>query len=198
AWKKGLDLWYDPRNRECRGSLVRLAPDTGYEVQLSVPGSIVTVSAKTWSERFPVAKTVRVESGSRTLAITEGGSAEGYVLYTGAPGTTIDVANGAANNVTIAAPYVIVRGLTLKGAQRDAIDLLQGAHDVVIEDNDISGWGRLDYTNSGGWQIGVDEDSGVRCRKVRSVERTVIQRNRSHDPRYGATRWSGGHPDGPP
>jgi len=198
-WKNGLPLWYDARNRECRGSLVRLAPGTTYEVELSIAGAhaAATLAAKTWSERFPIAKTVTVSSGSETLNITQGGSPDGYVLYTGAAGTTIDVANKAANNVTISAPYVIVRGLTLKGAQRDAIDLLKGAHDVVIEDNDISGWGRMNYVNNAGWQIGVDEDSGIRCRNVLSVERTVIQRNRIHDPRYGANSWSWGHPAGP-
>jgi hypothetical protein len=92
---------------------------------------------------------------------------------------------------------VIVRGLVLKGAQRDAIDLLAGAHDVVIEDNDISGWGRYRNTAKGGWEIGVDSDSGIRCRNVLSVERTVIQRNRIHDPRWGANSWSWGHPGGP-
>ncbi|HEY6865171.1 MAG TPA: fibronectin type III domain-containing protein, partial [Burkholderiales bacterium] len=111
AWKKGLDLWYDARNRECRGSLVRLSPGTAYEVRLAAPGATTTLTARTWPERFPVARTVTVGGGSETLHITQGGSPDGYVLYTGAPGATIDVANKAANDVTIAAPYVIVRGL---------------------------------------------------------------------------------------
>jgi hypothetical protein len=199
SWRKGLNLWYDPRNRECRGSLVMLSPGSSYEVRLAMPGQspAAAITAKTWSESFPIAKTVTVQGGARTLEIVEGGSPGGYVLYTGAPGTTIDVANALPNNVTIAAPYVILRGLTLKGAQRDAIDLLAGAHDVVIEDNDISGWGRYRNTAKGGWEIGVDSDSGVRCRNVLSVERTVVQRNRIHDPRYGANSWSWGHPGGP-
>jgi hypothetical protein len=201
AWKKGLDLWYDPRSGECRGSLVMLRPGTAYEVQLAIPGKspVAGITARTWPEQLPVARTVHVSSGSRTLNITQGGSPDGYVLYTAPPGTqvTIDVADQAANNITIAAPYVIVRGLTLRGAQRDAIDLLAGAHDVVIEDNDISGWGRFRNTTNTGWKIGVDSDSGVRCRNVLSVERTVIQRNAIHDPRYGANSWSWGHPGGP-
>jgi hypothetical protein len=93
---------------------------------------------------------------------------------------------------------VIVRGLTLKGAQVDAIDLLNGAHDVVIEGNDISGWGRFANTNSGqGWDIGVDYDAGVRCERVPTLERVVVQRNKIHDPRYGAQSWDWGHPRGP-
>jgi hypothetical protein len=194
-------MWYDSRNSECRGSVVMLTPDTDYEVQFAMPGKAPVAGrvARTWPEKFPIAKTVVVSGGSSTLNITEGGSASGYVLYTAAPGTsaTIDVANGAVNNVTVSAPYVIIRGLTLKGAKQDAIDLRAGAHDVVIEDNDISGWGRFNYTNSAGWQIGVDLDSGVRCRNVLSVERVIIQRNAIHDPRYGANSWSWGHPAGP-
>src|SRR5689334_2897829 len=57
-WKNGLPLWYDARNRECRGSLVRPAPGTTYEVELSIAGAhaAATLAAKTWSERFPIAK----------------------------------------------------------------------------------------------------------------------------------------------
>ena len=192
AWREGLPLWFDARNRECRGSLVQLEPGAKYEIQL---GS-TRFSASTWSERFPVARTVKVKSG-KTLEITEGGTPGGYVLYTG--DATIDGENSESYNISIAAPYVIVRGLTLKGAKQDAIRLLPGAHDVVIEDNDISGWGRFRYTNSKGWQIGMDMDAGVRavCNKDWRMERTIVQRNRIHHPRYGANSWSWGHPAGP-
>ena len=44
------------------------------------------------------------------------------MLYTG-PGDARR-ANGVDYNIEISAPYVIVRGLTLKGAKRDAIRLL--------------------------------------------------------------------------
>jgi hypothetical protein len=107
------------------------------------------------------------------------------------------VANAQAHNITIAAPYVIVRGLVLKGAQRDAIRLLNGAHAVVIEDNDISGWGRYSHTNSDGLQVGENYDAGIRAQRVTSLERVVIQRNKIHHPRYGANSWAFGHPLGP-
>jgi hypothetical protein len=186
AWKEGLPLWYDKRNGECRGSLVQLAPGTQYEVEVGGKKII----AATWPEKFPVAKTVKPVPQE----IKEGGTKDGYILYEGG---TID---GGKFNVTISAPYVIVRGATLKGAEQDAIRLLEGAHDVVIEDNDISGWGRRNYVNSAGWEIGVDMESGVRadCKRFsKPLERIVIQRNRIHDPRYGANSWSWGHPAGP-
>jgi hypothetical protein len=133
---------------------------------------------------------------TQPLVITQGGSASGYIVYQADPaGTTIDVQNAYRNNVTISAPYVIVRGLTLKGAQVDAIDLKNGAHDVVIEGNDISGWGR--FRSSGNWDYGVDYDAAVRCESVISLERAIIQRNKIHDPRYGANSWDSSHPAGP-
>ncbi len=192
SWREGLPLWFDTRNRECRGSLVQLESGTKYEIK--VGGA--PFSATTWRERFPIARTVKV-AGGKSLAITEGGSASGYVLYTG--DATIDGADSEQYNITIAAPYVIVRGLKLKGAKQDAIRILPGAHDVVIEDNDISGWGRFRYTNSKGWQIGMDMDAGVRavCSSSWRMERTIVQRNKIHHPRYGANSWSWGHPAGP-
>ena len=200
AWKKGLNMWYDARNSECRGSLVHLAPGTEYVVEMGLPGQAPSagVNTSTWSENFPIAKTVNVSSGSGTLKITEGGSAGGYVLYTGP--ATLDAANGVDYNVQIMAPYVIVRGLALKGARIDGIRIEEGSHDVVIEDNDISGWGRdSGKLSSDGWKIGVNRDSGVSafCRSGPWLERVVIQRNKFHDPRYGTNSWSDGHPSGP-
>jgi hypothetical protein len=196
AWKSGLALWYDARNKECRGSLVYLTPGTSYDMQISGGGQSTTLTASTWSENFPIAGVVTVPAGATSFAITQGGSPSGYVVYTGGP---IDAANGQDFNLSINASYVIVRGMTLKGAQRDAIRIQPGVHDVVIEDNDISGWGRYDHTNLDGWQVGMDHDSGIAalCGSTPSVSRVVIQRNRIHHPRYGANSWSDGHPYGP-
>src|SRR5665213_781758 len=38
AWTQGLALYFDATAKECRGSLVSLAPGTSYEAQLSLPG----------------------------------------------------------------------------------------------------------------------------------------------------------------
>ena len=201
AWRPALAMWYDSRNGECRGSVVRLSPATDYEFQLSVGTQApVTLSATTWSENFPVAQTITVASQSNTLTITQGGSASGYVLYQAAPGAVIDVANAQPYGIDIQASYVIVRGFTVKGAQQHGIIMELGQHDIVIEQNDVSGWGRYSSTNSAGWQIGVDEDSGITARCYNNpgaVYRYVIQRNKVHDPRYGANSWDWGHPAGP-
>src|SRR4051812_19486475 len=184
TWKDGLAMWYDDRNSECRGSLVHLAPNTDYVVQLSLPGQQPSreLTAKTWNETLPIAKTVVVPSGSSTLNITESGSPSGYALYT-APsgGATIDVNNAQDYNVLINASYVILRGFTLKNARINAVQVTGGT-DVVIENNDISNWGRPSGKVSvvGGYMIGVNMDSGIsaRCSSTFTFERSIIQRNK--------------------
>jgi Big-like domain-containing protein len=195
AWRQGLAMWFDARDSECRGSLVALTQNTSYEVEFNLPGQAATrgLTFSTWANQLPVARTITVAGGTATLNITEGGTASGYVVYQGAPGAVLDANNAAQFNVSVNASYVIVRGLTLKGAQQDAIRISPNVKDVVIEDNDISGWGR---TRDGRW--GADMDSGVRavC-STETLERVTIQRNRIHDPRYSANSWSDGHPAGP-
>src|SRR5688500_14771388 len=69
AWKQGHDLWRDISANECRGSIVNLSPDTEYEAEVSVTAGKRHVRFRTWSNRVPVASTVRVPSGSSTLVI---------------------------------------------------------------------------------------------------------------------------------
>jgi len=194
SWRQALPLWFDSSDNECRGSIVNLTPGATYEVQLGVGGVMQrSTTFTTWSNTKPVARTVGVASGSATLNVTEGGSAAGYVVYDGGGSATLDAQNGTEYNVTINASYVIVRGLTLKGAKTHGILISKDVHDVVIEDNDISGWGR---TRDG--TLGADMDSGIRaiCQN-QELTRVTIQRNKIHDPRYPANDWSTSHPAGP-
>src|SRR5436190_1261850 len=79
---------------------------------LSAPGPR---PAAPWSEEFPVGESVKVDGGDKPLAITQSGTAAAYRLYDGR-GATIDVRHLHDSCITIDASYVIVRGLTLKGA----------------------------------------------------------------------------------
>ncbi len=200
TWRAGLNLWFDARNGEYRGSLVRLRSGTTYEVQLALSGTSTTTAGtvRTWSDTFPIGSTVALPAtSSSTLHITGSGTPQGYVLYTvGASGSAvIDVQNAQDYAIRVSGAYVIIRGLTLRGARRDGIRLEQGAHDVVIEDNDISGWGRV-RDASRGW--GTNYDAGIAAaNQLTGLDRIVIQRNRIHTPRYGSNSWADGHPNGP-
>jgi hypothetical protein len=115
-------------------------------------------------------------------------------VYQGKPGV-LDAKDRAPFNIYIDASYVVVRGFTLKGASRDAIRISPNATDVIIEDNEITGWGR-----TRGEGLGVNLDSAIRadCSEGDAkLTRVTIQRNEIHDPRYGTNSWSDGHPEGP-
>jgi hypothetical protein len=215
-WKFALPLWYDGRNKEYRGSIVKLTPGATYEVLAWIPDRMIaTTTVATWNAEFPIAKTVHLPRiSSVPYDIKESGTPGGYVLYTADPaGSTIDMGaddrhlSAYHNCVNVQASYVIVRGLNLRNCQRNGVGLQDGAHHVVIEENDISGFGS-------GWagqpeaipgptgliRQGYNEQAGVSCWNYRTaVERkvhtVVVQRNRIHDPRYGSQHWAYGHPN---
>src|SRR5688500_15203113 len=195
AWKQGLAMWYDARDGQCRGSLVHLEPGTWYQAEMNLPGQAATrgLAFQTWSNAKPVAKTIAANSGSSQYTITEGGTPTGWVVYE-ANGATLGGPDTATYNINVKATYVIIRCLNLKGARQDAIRLDPTVHDVVIEDNDISNWGR---TRDGGtWATNMDSAIRGYCSSQDQLVRITIQRNKIHDPRYGANSWSDGHPAG--
>lgn len=192
GWSEGLPLWFDERDGEYRGSIVHLIPGARYEIQLALQGTQTRVifGAKTWSEEFPIGETVTLpEHSTETLVIDRAGTPDGYLLFTSAPGSsaTIDVQYQQDANIVVTgnADYVIIRGLTLKGSRTHGIEFSGSAHDVVIEENDISGWG----TNGPeGWGQGAQ--SAIYARSRAKVERIIIQRNRMHHPRSDTNSWA--------
>lgn len=201
-WRAGHPLWADRTRGQFRGSLVGLRPGTMYEVELRCsdgdgvsPAATVPALAQTWSEDFPIAETVWIEPGTHAecLRIDKSGSATGYLLYSARPGheqdTTIDVAGAADNDVTVNGDYVIVRGLTLRNAATNAVDILR-RHHVVIERCTIAGWGR-----EGGRGKPGELDAGI-CSRNGGAQ-LVIQDNVIRDPRSAANTWALGHPEGP-
>lgn len=205
-WREGYPLWYDARNAECRGSLVMLTPDTDFEIELLEPTSnaLARLRARTWSEIFPIGQTIYLpEYSEETLVITQSGRPDGYVLVAPKPGATatIDAGGRADSNIRIKGSYVIVRGLRLENAGRNAIVLDKDIHDVVIEENDISGWGRV---SADGWGENMDAAVYSGYAKSAPLERVIIQRNRMHHPRSDTNAWdeyrreqNSSHPIGP-
>jgi hypothetical protein len=204
TWREALPLWFDKRIGEYRGSIVQLHGGATYEVRLELAGGgpSAELKAATWSETFPIARTVHVEDMTgQTLTVDQSGTTAGYVLYTHREGTataTIDAADKADQCVQVNASYVVLRGLTLRSPRMHGVVLGKGAHDVVIENCDISGWGRVDKD---GW--GVDYDSAIYS-KYEPLTRVIAQRNYLHHPRSNANCWQefreGGerfHPKGP-
>jgi hypothetical protein len=213
-WREGLPLWYDTKRAEYKGSLVGLKPGTTYEIKLSPSnGNSKTLEAATWNEQPPIAKTIHLpEVSDQTLRITQSGTPSGYILYAPAPGksATIDVGKRQDFDVVVDARYVIIRGLTLKGAKHSGILLGPTAEansgdvsDIVIEENDVSDWGEDDPACKGK-AYGTNLQAAVYAFSDK-LQRVVIQRNKLHHPSTGANSWkeqncsekSSKHPMGP-
>ncbi|HUS05551.1 MAG TPA: right-handed parallel beta-helix repeat-containing protein [Bryobacteraceae bacterium] len=196
-WREGYPLIYDARERQYRGSLVSLRPDTPYEIRLETGGAAVSVHVRTLSETFPVGKTTFLPGGTadQTLHVSEGGNETGWRLVTPAAGAKYvsDVFNVSEHNVVIEADYVILRGLELKNAGVHGVLIRKGVQHVVIEDCHITGWGRVGGARV--WGISSGSDSGVYAEA--DAGHLVIQRNLIEYPRSGANDWESGHPSGP-
>jgi hypothetical protein len=199
AWRFALPMRYHPIPgtdadlADYRGSIVHLTPGTAYEIALTLAGTTTHAqfTAKTWSEQFPVGQVERVGPRDTPLEIKQSGTAAAYRVYDGS-GAVIDVGHRHNACITVEASYVILRRFTLKGAGRNepqprgamgAVNLM-GGHDIVLEDCDISDWGRLNPKTG----FGRDMDSAIlsRCSTLR---RLIVQRCRMHHPRWDGSTW---------
>lgn len=198
-WKEGLSMRYHPIAKtdedlaDYRGSIVHLTPATTYEIQLTLAGTatVTNFTATTWSEEFPVGETVRVGDRDTPLAITESGTSSAWRLYDGR-GATIDVRHQHDACITLKASYVILRGFTLKGAGTTNLVpkriigaiRIDGGHDILVEDCDISDWGRLNPETG----FGFDYDSAVFSRSS-DLQRLIVQRSKLHHPTWDGSTW---------
>jgi len=196
-WREGYPLVYDHREKQYRGSLVGLTPDTNYDIRLESDAPPVEFQARTRSESFPIGKTTHLSGGStdQTIYVRDGGTAEAWHLLAPAPGTKFvsDVFNLSENNIVVEAGFVIIRGLELRNAGVHSVLIREGVQNVVIEDCHITGWGRLGGARV--WGVIGGSDSGIFAQK--DAGHLVVQRNLIEYPRSGSNDWETGHPAGP-
>lgn len=208
-WHAAQELWYDERaldgrHAEYRGSIVNLDPGTHYKVQLWLEDDSRTevfLDAVTWSETFPIAKTIFLAASSATtLTIDESGDERGYVLYTAHTdqNAEIDVQRNELFNILISenVHHIILRGLTLRNAVRHGIRISDHCRDIVIENCDIAGWGETDASG-----FGVNLNAAISAAyRSNDIQRLVIQNNDIHHPYGDANSWSEPrpNPDGDP
>ena len=197
SWREALPLVYDPRERQYRGSLVGLKPDTAYLIRLTCGGQTVEFSGRTRSDQLTIGKTTHLPAGEldKPVRITEPGTADAWHLVTPTPGTktVIDVFNLHDNCIEVAADYVIIRGLELKNAGQHAVLIRKGVQNVVVEDCHMTQWGRVGGARV--WGVFQGSDSAIYAET--GAGGLVLQRNLIEHPRSGSNDWESGHPDGP-
>jgi hypothetical protein len=198
TWKNGLDLVYDGRDGEYRGSITGLKANTAYQAELSAGKFRKSLSFTTRDDKFPVVKVTELPAGEtdKTIVITESGTPEAYHLVTVGSGmhSVLNLKNVGKYGIEIDANYVIVRGAEIRNAAIHGIIVRKGRHDVVIEQCHITFWGRMGgphtYGNfEGGSDSGIFAENGS--------GNLTIQRNLIEDPRGASNDWETGHPDGP-
>lgn len=176
-WRRALSMDYDPRDRQYRSSLIGLQPGTGYEAAVMLGGRVYLRAFETWREtdRWPIGKETRATGA---LVITESGTPAGYHRVTG---TTVE---GGDICVRVEADYVIVRGFRCIGQSGSyaPMRVLNGHHDILIEDNEITGWGnggKVSSWHGNAIMIGPAAET--------TNARVVVQYNYIHDPGWGPT-----------
>jgi len=198
AWKDGLDLVYDSRQGEYRGSIIKLVPNTEYQIELSSTSAKSQVRVRTRNDNFPVGKKTVLTGGEtdKTIVITESGTPAAYHLVT-VPGnakSVLNLKNVYDSGIEIDADYVIIRGVEIRNAARDGIRIKRNRHDIVVEQCYVTFWGKmggpLTYGNLEG-----DYNSAVYCEN--GTWNITIQRNLFEDPRGASNDWETGHPSGP-
>ncbi|MBI5397542.1 MAG: right-handed parallel beta-helix repeat-containing protein [Verrucomicrobia bacterium] len=198
-WKEALPMRYNPIPKtdedltDYRGSIVHLEPATPYEVQLTLAGTHTStnLTATTWIEKFSAGETVRVGDRDTPLAITESGTPTAWRVYDGR-GAAIDVRHQHDSCITINASYVILRGFTLKSAGMASNVIkkpigairIEGGHDIVIEDCDITDWGRLNPKTG----FGFNMDSAILSFSA-DLKRLIVQRCKLHHPTFDGSTW---------
>lgn len=198
TWKEGLELVYDSRDGEYRGSIINLLPDTEYQVELSSSNANTNLNFRTRNDHFPIGKTTVLPEGEsdKTVVIKESGSPDAYHLVTvpSKSKSIVNIKNVYDYGIEIDADYVVVRGVEIRNARVHGIFIKKNRHDIVIEQCYITFWGRMGgpitYGNlEGSTDSGIYADHGS--------WNLTIQRNLMEDPRGASNDWETGHPAGP-
>jgi hypothetical protein len=200
------------------------ATESGADAQVNIAADTFTIPSQSgkWTTGMPV--TLELTSGSITgpnpdgrefylivvnpttvkLATSEANALNNVAINLTAKSAPVWSINGAC--VQVDADFVVVRNLVLDGCPSHAIRLHsahsapspRAANDVIIEDNEIRGWGRVrPATNP---PLAFDGDAAVFCNNAGETahgdhdddhrsNRIVVQRNNIHNPRHTAEPW---------
>lgn len=198
TWRTGLDLDFDSRDGEYRGSVINLAPGTEYQAEFTTSSARAQLRFKTRSDVFPIGKTTILPEGEsdKTVIITESGTPDAYHLLTvpQKSKSVLNLKNVEDNGIIIDADYVIVRGVEIRNARIHGIRIRKGRHDIAVEQCHITFWGRMGGPRTYGNMEG-GSDSGIYAEE--GTASLTLQRNLIEDPRGASNDWETGHPDGP-
>lgn len=201
-WKTAQEMKYETRmfeslhskfgkyQKQFRGSIVHLEPDTEYEILAvyETNGIYSKSKIRTWSEDFKIKETVYVDETTDKIMINRSGnSSEGYIVFDG-QGQDFELATEALYNIEINASYVIIKNFNLTSAKRHSI-YISGKYNrnIIIENNNISKWG----SKAENHYSGDNFNSAIANRYNNGYYQShiIIQDNNIFNPNYTANSW---------
>jgi hypothetical protein len=220
-WKQAHYMWWDNREqgsgalkvpfnaKEYRSSIVEVASNTKYEVQVLTPHTrkIASTIVTTWNENVPDG-TITVLPTSSTAQLTIGpgdsGTASGYHVYEVNPAGSVIDRNHAGNyciRIETGAHHIKIRGLPgnyliLRESDEACIGIEPGVSDIWIEYVDASEMGHADTVNpnpDGGFFAcnsgGLIDMTTLSETANKGIVRLIIQDNKIHDPAHDSNSW---------
>ena len=155
----------NPYANQARGSIVGLAPNTNYDVQViwtdadGVSGQPVPVTLMTLTSSPPTGDSVITVTNNSTLSsalssvnpgqtihlaagtyspftISQSGNSGAWIVVEGEAGTIVS-GTGVNQNIAVNANFVIVRNLTLSDSDFNGITIGSGHNNVIIQNNTL-------------------------------------------------------------
>ncbi|NQT87423.1 right-handed parallel beta-helix repeat-containing protein [bacterium] len=211
AWTQGMDLVRYGPDRQFRGSLLLLRPDTDYEIECQLvhernPLATVQTATRTWSEDTPIGEVRTLPPVTKgALVIKDQGKPDAWIVYRPAEGqtATVDAGTDADNAVRIEnAAYVIIENVAIRGGRDDCVHVSK-SHHIRIRRCDIAGWGDAGARKDGlpfGLYVDardriINNQAGIQLHA--DSAQVVVEYNLIHAPRGTANSWKYGHPAGP-
>lgn len=211
-WLDAYPPMFDDTNMEFRGSIIRLQPDTEYQVYAIVKdnGTVIDeggASFSTWQSSPTIAQTYNITdlytSGQLLISDLQG-TPDGWIKITGTGTNDVDGLYSTDGAIHLKnAAFVILENVQVVGGRRYGIHV-DDCYDVRVINCDVSGFARTPNYVSGGQSYEtsadvtadnpINMDGGIFLDQSQKV---LVERCYVHDPRLSANTWDDGHPAGP-
>lgn len=211
-WRIASPLHWEPVRSALSGSIVKLDPDTAYDVRIEIFESGFMVEEKFFEFKtrlnYPpinpnlVFKLSEIYSDGQ-LDLTKlniHGDESGWAKIVGDAENPIVAGESDEYAINIGSnSYIIFENVTVKGGRRHGI-YSRGAHHLWFKGCDVSNWGRVPthfHKGKGYESINdikpINYDAGMLLYKSGVV---VVEGCQIHSPNYGSNHWGYGHPNG--
>jgi hypothetical protein len=211
-WLPALALQWEPIRGALSGSIVRLEPDTGYDIKLEYLDNTQVIEERFYNFKTrPNSPPINPDKiyylsdiyNGGQLNLTElgiEGTEDGWALIIG-DGPEIIAAEDDKAAIDIGSQsYIKFENITVKGGKRFGFYAVK-AHHIWINGCDVSEYGQLGEDMRNGVAYvdtestnPINYDSGIYLERTGIV---TVENCEIHSPKGKANHWGDGHPNGP-